>query len=482
MLTSVAACGSRTPLFTTTTFAESAEAGPDAGPDSTRPPPDAPPVYYDAASLECSPPPLGPPVATWAISTSPTAGSLLADVYAVTVAPDGTVFAAGYGALSNDASCTYGGGPSFLAKIDPNGQVLFEQQFTDGINDPLVVALVPDDQGGVIVGLEDDEGTNLGAGAAGVLPYGCVVERLDATLEPHFAHALPGADCVTAFAFAADPLGNSLIATSCGTSPLCNGNDGSLLVRLDAKGGVLATRIISAAPMSVGILAAALQTDGTILIGGYGTGPVDFGMGPVDLGTSSVFFATYDSMLDGQDLISSPDSGDELQAIPTLDGTGFVVAGDLDRPGVDLGGGPLTYSGHNQEEGGPNVDVFLAELTTQLGHVFSHGYGDQTSQGTTSLCTAPDGTIGWAGVAGMETVFGQGQLVSGAPNTGQDGFITTFSASGQPLAAVSTETTVHAMNCSGGSYVIGGLLSDGPLDLGGGVTPNGGFIVKRAKP
>jgi hypothetical protein len=443
---------------------------------------DAAPSYYDAASLECSPPPLGPALSTWTVSTSPTAGSLLADAYAVAVATDGSVFAAGYGALSNDAACTMGAGASFVVKLDPNGQILFEQRFSDGINDPLVVGLVPDDQGGVTVGLEDDEGTDLGASAAGDVPFGCVIERLDATLTPRFAHAFPGADCVTAFAFTADRQGRSLIAASCGTSPLCAGGSGSLLVRLDENGAEVATRVISAGTLAVSVLAASEQTDGTILIGGYGNGLVDFGAGPQDLGTSSIFFATYDTGLSPQASLSSPDNGNDLQAIATLDGSGFVVAGDIDRVGVDLGGGPLTYSGQNQEEGGPNVDVFLGELTTHLQHVFSRGYGDQSSQGSTALCAAPDGTIGWVGAAGMETVFGPGQLVSGAPNTGQDGFLVTFSATGQVQAVTSTETSVHSLDCSSGSYVIAGLLADGPLDLGGGLAPNGGFIVKRASP
>jgi hypothetical protein len=421
----------------------------------------------DAAPASCSAGSLlpGATIPAWSISVQatgelqPGTDSILEDAYAVTVASDGSIFAAGCGDMIaiGPAEFMSGAGPCFLVKLDANGRPLFVNRFGDDVNDPLTVGLEDDHAGGVLVGLRG--------------PDGCGVERLNACGEVAWALSLSDVDCVTSFAFAGDANGNMAIAGSCAFD--CNG--GSAVLRLDESGTVLSRRTLNGAA----VFAAAIQSDGTLLLGGYGQGNVDFGAGAEALGESSLFLATYDPQLTLENLLSAADYGNQMQAAATLDGSGFVITGVLDRADVDLGGGALTYSGASLT-GGQNQDIFLARLTTRLGHVFSQGYGDTSEQDTTSLCLDPDGTASWVGVAGTATSFG-GLVISGNESLLADGFLARFGPDGTPESVVETPSGVGQLGCTSHGYALGGHTAY-PADLGAGVVPTGGYLVKRPRP
>ncbi len=426
------------------------------------------PTGPDAPAGSCSTGSLlpGAPNPTWNIPVQPAGqlqpggpNSILEDAYAVAVASDGAIFAVGCGDLIGVelAPFTNGGGACFLAKLDTNGRPIFLNRFGNDVNDPLTVGLADDHQGGVLMGLRG--------------PAGCGVQRVNACGEVAWSFALGDGDCVTSFAFAADGHNQSSIAGSCAFG--CDG--GSRVVRLDETGTVLSRRALDGAS----VFAAAIQSDGTLLLGGYGQGKVDFGAGARDLGTSSLFFATYDPELTLENVLATTDDGDQMQAVAAADGSGFVVAGVFDRTDFDLGGGPLTYSGASVT-GGANQDIFLARLTSKLGHVFSQGYGDTSEQDTTALCLDPEGTVSWVGIAGMETSFG-GLVVSGNQVMFADGFLARFGPDGMPQSVVETPSGVGALGCTSGGYVLGGHTAY-PADLGAGVVPAGGYLVKRPRP
>jgi hypothetical protein len=346
-------------------------------------------------------------------------------------------------------------------------------RFTDGINDPLSVALEADDQGGVVVGIEADEGTDLVNGAG----PGCVVARFDASGLPRFAYTLAGADCTRSFGFAAEKTGQSAIVAALPDDAVA---PGFLVVRLNPAGAVLSTRTIPGDVTQSRVGAAALQVDGTLLVGGYGIGTLDFGDGPRKLDpTGSLWLATYDPSFRLKSIFTVADSGFEMQARADPSGLGFVVTGDIDRSGVDLGGGALPFGGGS---GAENRHIFLAKWTTTLGHVFSHSYGDSTAQDTTGLCLDEDGTIGWVGIAGGETTFGNGQFLSGSPGSSRDGFLATISSDGDARSAVPTQALVRGIGCAQDAYVLVGRIPDAPVDLGAGIVPPGGFVVRRARP
>ena len=427
----------------------------------------------DAPAAPCATQSLlpGSTIPEWSISVQPRAGSILEDVYAVMVAADGAIFAVGCGDLTGvgQGEFSNGDGACFLAKLDSNGRPFFVDRFVDDVNDPLSVGLVDDHEGGVVIGLRYDEETDLGGTWESA---GCGVEHINGCGELLWAHPFPGLDCVSSFAFTGDKNGRSILAASCGS--YCSG--GSTVIRLDQQGTLVSQRILNGATL----LAAAVQSDDTLLLGGYGGGQVDFGAGSRDLGQSSVFFATYDTQLSLENLLVSADgAGNEMEAAATADGTGFVVAGVLDQTGVNLGGGPLPYSGPGPA-GGPNQDIFVARLTTHLGHVFSESFGDATSQDTTSICLDPDGAISWAGLAGVETSFG-GLVVSGDATMGADGFLARFAPDGTPQAVTGTPDGVRQLACITNGYALAGYTGY-PADLGAGVVPTGGYVVKRARP
>jgi hypothetical protein len=438
----------------------------DAGEDgASRGGSDAAPAACNAGSLLP-----GPTNPTWTISVQQGLDTILEDVYAVAVASDGAIFAVGCGDMVGvgQGEFTSGAGSCFLIKLDANGRALFVDRFVDTVNDPLTVGLADDHHGGVLVGLRYDAETDLGGTWESP---GCGVERVNACGEAVWTRSFPELDCGTSFAFAGNGSASSAISGSCGAA--CNG--GSTVVSLDDAGTMLSRRTLQ----SAAVMAAALQSDGTLFVGGYGAGPVDFGAGSRDLGSGSLFFATYGADLTVQSVLSSADYGDEMQAVATLDGSGFVVAGVVDRSGVDLGGGPLAYSGPSPT-GGQNQDIFLARLTTQLGHVFSHGFGDTSKQDTTSLCVDADGTVSWVGLAGGETSFG-GLVVSGDASMSADGFLARFGPDAAPQSAVETPTGVRQLGCIGGGYLVVGNTAF-PAQLGAGVVATGGYIVKRSRP
>ncbi len=469
------ACGSRTSLDITAGSSGRIVSGRDGGGDAAS---DAEEgldgsLLSDVSLPACD---AGPPVATtWFVPVAPDPASTLTDVWAVAAVDDGSLFAAGCGDPSAPNLCpdtpTRGGGPCFLIKLDASGRRIFEDRFTDGINDPLTVRLVADDQGGVTIGLEDDEGTDLG----GIdQPFGCVVGRLDAAGGRRFTTPIP-ADCTVDFAFAADKKGRSALAAGCGSDTDCKGGQGIVVVRVDETGAVTGTRtFIETSTMSnITIAAAALREDGLLLLVGFAYGVFDFGKGPRDMGTiGALFLATYDSSFALQDFFSVVDHGAHAQAAATPKGDAFVVVGDMDRP-LDFGGGPLPY----QDKG----DVFVAGLTPQLGYLFANGYGDISYQTTTNLCAAPDGSLAWIGIAGMEMVFGPGNIVSGAPATAADGFLATFLSDGGLERAISTETTARDVGCTPSALLVVGSV-EGATDLGAGTMPPGGFIMRRPWP
>jgi hypothetical protein len=472
-------CGSRTPLYGGTGQAASGDDGGDAGQDGALDGP-ADGVIVD----EC---PKAPTRATWSMSvaagsdTTDPNYSPFAEVYAVAMAADGSMFTAGCG-TPNTPGCWNAGpagqGSCFLMKLDPSGTALWQTRFNDGPADPLATHLVADDQGGVTLGLEDDETTTLGSGQNITLPAGCVVERFDASGQTAFVHPVAGSDGTRVFTFGADHKGNSALIANCGLNGLCQGMTGSLVVRLDGMGNQTGARpIIAGDDTMSSMLGAAIAPDGTLLVAGYAKGMVDFGAGPQDLGDSSLLLVTYDPALNLQSSLVRPDVGYAIQVVALDDGSGFVLTGDLDTDGLDLGGGQLSHPG--QKNG-----LFIAKLTTSLHHVYSHAYGDATTHASTALCADPDGTVTWGGVNGETTDFGNGIVVRGSiMSTNDDGFLARFGPDGTPQVAIGTATGIDGVGCPPGTNVLVGSVAQFPFDFGtGDMVPPGGYIVQRKRP
>ncbi len=485
LLAAGAACGDRTGLDVVGGLFETSQTDASKGTrdgavdgaptvDATDTPdtPDAPDASGADGSGPCSVGSLlpGSTIPTWSIPVQPDGASILEDVYSVMVAADGAIFALGCGDLGNvvQAEFSNGGGPCFLAKLDSNGRAIFIDRFVNDVNDPLSAGMVDDHEGGVVVGLRYDEQTDLG----GVWePPGCGVERLNSCGDAVWAHAFPGLDCVTSFAFAGDQNARSTLAASCGS--YCTGS--AIVVRLDEQGQDISKFVVTGATF----VTAAVQSDDTLLLGGFGHGNIDFGAGSQALGNASIFLATYDGNLALEHFLSAATGGEQMQSVATADGSGFVIAGVLNSAGVDLGGGPLPYSGPGPT-GGENLDIFLVRLTTQLGYVFGDAYGDTTDQETISLCLDSDGTVSWVGLAGTETMFG-GLVISGDATVGADGFLARFAPDGTPQSVVETPDGVRQLACLPGAYALAGYTGY-PADLGAGTVPAGGYVVKRNRP
>jgi hypothetical protein len=426
-----------------------------------------------------------PPTTTWETSIFPDADTQLSEAWAVTTDGDGSVFAAGCGGFYGCADYTHGSGPCFVLKANSSGHYMFVDRYDYGVMEDLTVALAPDGRGGVVMGIANDEGLDFG----GAQPQGCVVLRIDGDGNILFSHPLPGAYCTTTFitatdqgrpfAFAGDGNGRSLLVGVCGDA--CEGQDGAVALYLDELGNTLAKNVFVGMGANMRLEAAALLTDGSSFIGGFEQGGVDFGDGTKGVGESAAM-AAFDP---SHKLVKDLFVGDDLvgmQAIPAADGNGYVVAGTIDRVGIDLGGGPLPYSGSGPNAG-LNTDVFLAGFTTQLEHVFSNAYGDTSAQYTTSLCTDPDGTITWVGEAGYVTRFGNLTPVSGDPTTPDDGFLVRMSPRGVPVAIGNPQPDLglEQIGCVPGEYVMVGKAAVQTTSFLSQPVAPGGFIVKAPR-
>jgi hypothetical protein len=411
----------------------------------------------DGPLAHCEVPTLGE---TYALPIGPySQESVLQDVYAVATADDGALFVAGCGALPLSSCRSLGtGGPCFLAKIDAKGRPDFVIRFEDGINDPLVVGLAADRLGGVVLGLEDDEGTTLG-GSKGP---GCLVERFDANGNNTFASSV-GLDCTTNFSFAGNTGGHSVLSAG-----LLSGS-GVGIVRVDERGMVQSSRNYDGylgTPLTM-----AVRDDGVLLVAGYASGPLDLGSGLSNYGGISTFLATYDEELKLRDLLVVPNNGGGgIQAVATAEG--FAVTAVLSRDGVDLGGGSLPYFGKQ--------DILFAKFTERLQHIFSRAYGDPSNQDTAALCVDANGAAGWTGYPGSSIDFGTGHKI-GNEFALLGGFIASLGPDGVALDATGTLILPRIIGCTPGALVLAGSSLNGE-DLGAGMLPAGGFIVRRPRP
>ena len=447
------ACGSRTPLeggsIHTPLGAEDASA--DVALD----------VAVDAADGapdfgECGPPPqLGD---TWFATDTPdsTNPNDIAEIDSVAVAPDGSMFVAGCGYLNLKICTLTGEGACFLAKLDRTGQVLFMDRFVDGVDDPLRMFMVPDEQGGVTVGLEADEGSTLGQETSG-----CMVGRFDSAGKPIFVNAVGIDDCTLQMAFAANPRGESaLVGTSLNTK-------GALIQRFDETGAKIAQRALP--EITSQVLSAALQQDGLLLVAAYAQYTADFGDGPRDYGPSSLVLVTYDRALTVQKLFSAPNFAREVAVAPTPDGAGFIVAGGYTRSEFNLGGPKLVNHGMQ--------DIFLGRVTKTLEHVYSYGWGDSSDQDLSGLCVDPAGNVVMSGQPGLILDLGNGQVVASGTIT-PTGFLAWFDAKGTAKDIYASLLVVSHIGCTPDATVLGGRANDKD-DLGAGLIPIGGYIVRR---
>ncbi len=208
--------------------------------------------------------------------------------------------------------------------------------------------------------------------------------------------------------------------------------------------------------------AVAFDTTGNVLLTGDTTGPVDFGQGAQPFaGTQNAWAAKLSAagtVTWGKLYGASKASGEGIGA----DATGNVfLTGDHEGK-IDFGDGAI-------DNGNGGSNVYVAKLDPQGKEIWSHTYGDGSSQRAKALSVDGKGHAVIAGTFSGAIDFGKGKLASGG---GVDGFVAKLDTLGcgiwqKGFGDASFQGASGVSADAAGNVVITGSLS-GTADLGGG--------------
>lgn len=313
------------------------------------------------------------PVATWSV------GLACSGVAIRFVATDPQANVVVVGTLTDN--CTIGTTPVsggagtalLVAKLDPNGVVLWVKAFGDGSSVDTIGGLAIDANGNIA----------LVGSAQGTLDFG--------------KGPLASFGSRDAFVAKLGPDGAAAWANSYGNTAV------------DTAEGV------------------AFDENGNVVVIGLHTGKADFGNTSVDGGSTPELFAAKLGP-DGGTLWAEGFYGASTAplGIGTKAGGHVVVAGGF-RTDVSFGGGPIFTA---QAPGSGRTDLFVAELDANGKHVWSHAFGDADgNQTATALAVTSAGGIVLTGVFDGTLDFGPQKLTGPAFTTAA------FAAAFSPIGA-----------------------------------------------
>lgn len=383
----------------------------------------------------------------------------------------------------------FGGGPLtsagdydvFVAKFDPNGNLLFSKRFGDAVSQQGLG--VTTDLAGNIYLVGGFNGT-INFGGQPLVSAGSSDIYL-AKLDPMGAHLRsvrfggPGLD--TAEWVEVDSLGNIVIVGTSGTTvdfgggPLVSTKASLVVARFDSLGNHLASKRFGTM-YSTYAGGSALEPNGDVIVVGRFQGTIDFGGGPMTSATLGYdgFVARLTGSLTQVWARRVGTTGDQY-----VNGVATDAAGNVDLVGqcynpVDIGGGPVPCS---------NGGLFAGQLDAAGNAKWTHVYGGDSFWNR--LTTNSAGDVILAG-AFQETIdFGTGPFTS-SPLA--DCFIAKLDSAGAPLvaqvygSAANSQTILGVAVDGSDNIVVGGGFAD-TIDFGSGVLTsstgnNDAFVAK----
>lgn len=372
-------------------------------------------------------------------------------------------------------------GGLFLVKLDPQGHPLWQKSWKSGY----VRSMAVDPQGGVTLlgafwGAVDYGGGPLGVAGGESL----FVLSLDAAgghrWSKAFAASLP--DYWDWFV-AGGPSGEVVITTTFddpvdlgGGTLAALGKEDILVARFDAQGHHTWSKRFGGAGGDF-ITAAAVDTNGDVLLTGYGPG-VDFGGGPIGA-QGKAFLVRLDAQ--GKHLWSKAFGGAAgLSASGmSLDGAGNIAVAGLSNGDVDLGGG-LRHAAPAGER------CFAGKFSPTGAHLWSLAFGCHANPYVPlGPRVAADHSGGVAVVGSFDGTadFGFGPVTS----HNADAFLLRLDPSGAPLWAKTFSSKAYDLGLAVATDPAGHVIAAGHVeasaDLGAGLLTNQGdfdvFLVKR---
>jgi hypothetical protein len=160
----------------------------------------------------------------------------------------------------------------------------------------------------------------------------------------------------------------------------------------------------------------ARAANGDVVVAGYFLGSMDLGGGPlVSAGLGDIFVTKRSAAGAYQWGARFGDASDQAGQSVAVDPGGNVLLTGYIAGAADFGGGPLASAG--------GADAFIAKLDAGGGHVWSKRFGDQGNQYGTAIATDPVGNVLAAGQFAGTIDFGGGPLVTA---DGLDAFVAKF--------------------------------------------------------
>lgn len=275
---------------------------------------------------------------------------------------------------------------------------------------------------------------------------------------------------------ATDVSGNVIITGSLygtadfGGGPLTSAGQNDVYVaKFDVNGHHLWSRQFGDADPQLG-RSVAVDGSGNIIVAGSMQGSVDFGGGPLtSAGGYDIFVAKFDA--DGNHLWSQRfgDGSQEEGYSVAVDASGNVVVTGWFGGSVDFGGGMLTGAGLD--------DAFVAKFGPSGDHIWSHGFGDGTTQRGFDVATDASGNVIATGYFQGSVDFGGGLLASAG---GKDIYVAKYDANGSHLWSQqfgdAVDQSGQGVVCDASGNVIVTGLFESAVDFGGGPLTNGGDV------
>jgi len=252
-----------------------------------------------------------------------------------------------------------------------------------------------------------------------------------------------------------------------GTGPVMpSGGDDAVVVKFDSNGTALWTKVYGDASSQT-ITDVAFDSLGNVLITGQFEGSIDFGGGPLtSAGGNDIFVAKLDA--NGNHLWSKRfgDASTQTGGKIAIDRSNNVLIAGNFEGAVDFGGGPLTSAG--------GIDICLAKLDLNGDHVFSKRFGSAGDQLCGDLAVDGADNIYLTGGFSGSVNFGGGILTSAGLN---DVYLAKLDVAGTHVFSTrygnASDQTSSGIAVNSTGVAITGTF-DGSIDFGGGLLTSAG--------
>ncbi|MFO0758318.1 MAG: MopE-related protein [Byssovorax sp.] len=298
----------------------------------------------------------------------------------------------------------------FLAKLGPQGQLIWAKKFGDGNNQNNANAIAVDGSGNVFIAATLIGTIDFGGGGLSTAQNGFAIAKLSGNGAHLWSKAYTSAANFYCRGIAADPNGDLIVAgdlngsADLGAGSIVSAGAGDIFVAKLLKGTGVATwskRFGDVNDQNVRGLA--VDSGGSIYLAGVHSGTWNFGVGPnLTANGSDVYVAKLDGS--GNWACSKTNDNGGAPEHLVVDSLGSMVLTGTYNAAVNFGGANLAVGGAS--------DIYLAKFTTGCVHSWSKGFGAAGNDWNPTVTVDSNNNV----ILGAQTTgtidFGGGALVA----------------------------------------------------------------------